>query len=172
MGPLTQPTAFAVIQRIANAMPGVSPSTGNFALMIAQVQGNLAQSTDPTVNGNMDQNQLLAYAACSDLTTVPKGGTSLMQTKYAVTPSATVPSATVQAAIVNAGITILNQYTAGMASAGASSASASVNTALTNLVAGVAATPAGTAAAPTNTTTIAFMTACIAANTAGLLLGF
>ncbi len=159
-GALSVPTGDAVVARIQNGLQGnVSSTTGNFAKALALLKPNLPQVTDPTKATGYDQVQLLAYAACSDLTT---GKTPLMQSKYNVSPTATI--ATNQSALVMAGVQMLDQYTAGLASGGPTSAQ--VNTAFTSLVTQLTGDS-------TNTSTIAFVSVCIAANTAGsTLLGF
>jgi len=159
-GALTVPTADAVVARITNGLGGaVAPMAGNYAKGLAQVRSNLPKATDATKVSGFDQVQLLAYAACSDLTT---GTTPLMQSSYGINPKGTIASN--QAALVSAGVKILDRYAAGLASTGPTSAQ--VSTAFTNLV----TTLEGTA---TNTSTIAFMSVCIAATTSGtLMLGF
>lgn len=153
-GSLTAPTAEAVIVRIQNGLESsVSPQAGNFARTLAQVKSNLPKVTDPLKSTGFDQVQLLAYGACSDLTT---GNTPIMQTKYGVTKAGAI--AAQQAALVAAGVKMLDQHVAGLASQ--SSATAAVNAAFTSLVQKVAAVQG-------NTSTIAFMAVCIAANTAG-----
>lgn len=153
-GSLTAPTAEAVIVRIQNGLENsVNPQTANFARTLAQVKSNLPKLTDPLKSSGFDQVQLLAYGACSDLTT---GNTPLMQSKYGVTKAGTI--AAQQTALVAAGVKMLDQHVAGLASQ--SSASAAVNAAFASLVQKVAAVQG-------NTSTIAFMAVCIAANTAG-----
>lgn len=152
-GSMTVPTGEAVVERLKIGLENnVSPLTGNFARSLAQVKTNLPKFPDPTKATGFDQIQLLVYAACSDLTT---GNTPLMQTRYGVTKAGTVTAQ--QAALVAAGVKMLDQYTAGLASQGPSAAQ--VTTALQTLVQKVSAAP--------NNATIAFMSVCIAANTAG-----
>lgn len=155
-GALSVPTANAVVQRLQNGLQGRAPSTaGNFAKALALVKTNLPAVTDPTKATGYDQVQLLAYAACSDL----KAG---MQTNYQVNPNGTIASN--QAALVAAGVSMLDQYTAGLASQGPTASQ--VSTAFTNLVTTIAATQG-------NTSTIAFVSVCIAANVTGVtMLGF
>jgi hypothetical protein len=127
-GSLTAPTAEAAITRIQNGLEGsVNPLAGNFARTLAQVKSNLPKVTDPLKTTGFDQVQLLAYGACSDLTT---GNTPIMQSKYGVTKAGTI--AAQQAALVAAGVKMLDQHVAGLASQ--SSASAAVNAAFTALV--------------------------------------
>lgn len=156
-GSLTVPTADAVVQRIKIGLENnVNPLTGNFNRSLRQVQTNLPKDPDPMKASGFDQVQLLVYAACSDLTT---GNTPLMQTRYSVTKAGTI--AANSANLVNAGRRMLDQYVAGLASQ--SSAVTEVNAALTNLV----NTIAGQAG---SNSTIAFMSVCMAANTAGATL--
>lgn len=151
------PAGVAAVKRIENGLEGVAPSTqGNFARTLAQVRPNLPKVTKVADASGYDQIQLLAYAACSDLTV---GGTPLMQSRYNVQVSATI--AANQAALVSAGLRILDQHSAGLASQGP--ASAQITTILTNLV-------QAQAAVATNTSKMAFMTVCIAASTAGSTL--
>ena len=152
------PTASAVILRIQNGLEGsVLSTTGSFAKAVAQVSTNLPKVTDVTLASGFDQVELLAYAACADLTV--NGTNSLMQTKYNVLPASTI--AQNQAALIAAGIKMLDQHTAGLASQGPDAAL--VDTVFTNLV-------TTEAAVGTNTSTIAFMAVCIAANTAGVAM--
>lgn len=159
-GAMTVPTGNGVIVRVQNGLENnVSAASGNFKKVLAQVQPNLPKVTDPTKATGFDQVQLMVYGACSDLTT---GTTPKMQSVYNVNPNN--PIATNQAALVAAGVRMMNQYTAGLASN--SAATPAVNSALNNLV----TTLEGDS---TNTSKIAFMSVCIAANTAGsTLMGF
>lgn len=160
LGSFSVPTADALVARIEIGLQGnVKSSAGNFRTSLLQVKPNLPKVTDPTLATGFDNIQLLVYGACSDLTT---GGTPLMLSKYNVDPNKTI--ANNQAALVSAGIQMLDQYVAGLASG--STAAAQINTALTDLVTQIIATPA-------NTSKIAFMSVCIAANTSGSsLMGF
>lgn len=153
-GALSVPTADGVVARIQNGLEkSVSPTAGNFSRALTQVRGNLPKNTNPLKATGYDQIQLLAYAACSDLTT---GTTPIMQSRYNINRNGTI--AANQAALIAAGVRMLDRHTAGLASQ--SEAAAKVNAAFTTLVQNIAAT-AG------NTTTIAFVSVCIAANTAG-----
>lgn len=158
VGALTVPTGDALIKRVQLGLQNnVSPTAGNFAKSLAQVKGNLPKDPDPTKASGYDQAQLLIYGACSDLTT---GGTPKMKSVYGVDPKATVANS--QAALIAAGMKMVDQYTAGLGSN--SSATPQVQAAFQNLVQTVASG---------NTTTVAFMSVCIAANSAGsMLLGF
>ena len=148
------PTVTGIAARIENGLEKNSLSTkGNFSKSLAQVRTNLPKTASVTDAAGYDQVELLAYSACSDLTT---GSTPLMQTVYNVQAGGTI--AANQAALVAAGVRILDQHSASLASQGP--ASAQVNTVFTNLV-------ASEAAVGSNTSTIAFMAVCIAANTAG-----
>lgn len=147
------PTARASIGRIENALEGRSPATaGNFNRAIAQVQSNLPRVSNPKEAAGYDQIQLLAYAACSDLTT---GGTPIMQSAYNVQRNSSVSAN--QAALIAAGIRILDQNVAGLASQGPNATD--VTTVFTTLV--QAQITAGASS------TVAFMAVCIAAATAG-----
>lgn len=159
-GALSVPTADGVVLRLQNGMQGnVSATAGNFAKALALLKPNMPQVTDPTKATGFDQVQLLAYAACSDLTT---GTTPKMQSNYNVNPKGTIASNV--SALIAAGTLMLDQYTGGMASQGPTSTQ--VQAAFTNLVNTLASTS-------TNTSTIAFISVCIAANTTGsTLLGF
>jgi hypothetical protein len=161
-GSLTAPTADAVVARIKNGLENrTSPTTANsnFGRTLNQVRGNLPKVTDPLKVTGFDQVEMLAYGACSDLTLT---NTPIMQTVYGVQRNGTI--AANSAALVNAGIRMLDQHVAGLASTGA--AAGAVKTVFENLVAKVGAT-AG------NTSTVAFMSVCIAANTAGSsMMGF
>ena len=151
------PTGEAVIARITNGLEGtVKQTTGNFSTAISQLSTNLPKVTSVNAAAGYDQLQLLVYAACADLTT---GGAPIMQSKYNVSPSGTI--AANQAALVSAGIRMLDQHTGGIASQGPDAAQ--LNTILTNLV-------TAQAAVNTNTSTMAFITVCLAANTAGIAL--
>lgn len=156
-GALSVPTADALVIRITNGLQGnVSPTAGNFKSSLAQVKNNLPKVTDPTKATGFDQAQLLVYAACSDLTT---GNPGLMASKYNVTKNATI--ANNKAALIQAGVTMLDQYTAGLASQGPTAA---------NVVSAYDALIQKIAADAGNNSTIAFMSVCIAANTAGSTL--
>lgn len=156
-GSTSAPTAEAVIVRLENGLENrVNSRSGNFARSLAQVRTNLPKVTDPTKATGFDQAQLLAYGACSDLTT---GNTPLMQSQYNVTKNGTI--AAQQASLVAAGVRMLNRHVAGLASQ--SQASPQVTQVFTDLVQKIAATNG-------NTSTIAFMAVCIAANTAGATL--
>jgi hypothetical protein len=159
-GSMSVPTAYAVVARIQNGFQGnVSSTSGNFAKAVALLRTNLPQVADPSKASGFDQVQLLVYAACSDLTT---GTSPMMMSKYQVDP--TKPIATTQSAIVAAGVKMLDQYVAGLASQGPTSSQ--VTAALNNVVQTVAADTS-------STTTIAFMSVCMAANTAGTtMMGF
>jgi hypothetical protein len=147
------PTNGSVANRIANGLENsVVMTKGNFSTALTQVSTNLPKVTDITKASGFDQVELLVYAACADLTT---GGTPLMKSKYNVDPAATVTAN--QAALVAAGMRMLDQHTAALASQGP--ASGQLTTILTNLV------QAEVTAA--STSKIAFMSVCIAANTAG-----
>lgn len=148
------PTGPGAVSRIQNGLEmNVNPAKGNFRKSIAQVSTNLPNTTSVMLASGFDQIELLAYSACADLTT---GTTPLMQSKYNILPAASVT--TNQAALIAAGIRILDQHTASLASQGPDAAA--VSTVFTNLV-------QLEASDATNTSTIAFMTVCIAANTAG-----
>lgn len=160
VGSMTAPTGDAVVQRIRNGLEGaVSPTAANFARSLAQVNTNLPKVSDPLKVTGFDQVELLAYAACSDLTT---GNTPLMQTRYQVTKGAAIAAQSTN--LINAGVRMLDAHSAGLASTG--TAAAAVRTAFTNLVNKVGAVN-------TNNSTIAFMAVCVAANTAGSsMMGF
>jgi hypothetical protein len=160
-GATSVPTSSAVVARLTNGLQGnVSQTSGNFATALRQVASNLPQVTDPTKATGFDQVELLVYAACSDLTS---GTTPKMKSVYGVAPGVATISATAQTALVAAGTTMLDQYAAKLASSGPTSSQ--VNSVLTTLVSQLST--AG------DNTTVAFMTVCIAANTAGTtLLGF
>jgi hypothetical protein len=157
-GSLTVPTGDALIERLKVGLQNnVNPTSGNFAKSLAQVKGNLPKDPDPTKASGYDQAQLLIYGACSDLTT---GTTPKMKSAYGVDPK--VSAANSQAALIAAGMKMMDQYTAGLASS--STATSQVQAAFSNLVQTVSSG---------NSTTIAFMSVCIAANSAGtMLLGF
>jgi hypothetical protein len=154
---MSVPTASGIVARLTNGLSGnVSAMTGNFKLELAQVSSNLPQTPDPTKATGFDQVQLLAYAACSDLTT---GTTPKMQSIYGVNPATSI--AANQANLIKAGVTILDNYVAGLASKGPTASN--VTTALTNIVNQISAVSG-------NTSKVAFMSVCIAANTAGTTL--
>jgi hypothetical protein len=151
---VTVPTSTAVVGRIETGLEGNAPATaGNFAKALTQVRSNLPKVTNVADAAGFDQVELLAYAACSDLTT---GSPAMMQSKYNVQVASTI--AANQAALVAAGIKMLDQHTAGLASQGP--AAAQISTIFTNLV-------QAQAGVTSNTSKIAFMAVCIAANTAG-----
>jgi hypothetical protein len=156
-GALTVPTGDAAVLRLQNAL-GVSVGAGNFKAGYEAVKANLPKVTDPTAASGYDQVQLLAYAACSDLTT---GSPSIMQQKYKINPKNSVASNEV--ALVSAGMTILDRHVASLASQGP--AKNDVKNVYTKLVEDSSA--AGDSA------TVTFMSVCMAANAAGLtLMGF
>jgi hypothetical protein len=156
-GSLTVPTADAIVARLKIGLENnVSPQAGNFQRSLAQVRTNLPKDTDPMKASGYDQVQLLVYAACSDLTT---GNTPLMQSKYSVTKTGSI--ATNSANLIAAGRRMLDNYVAGLASQGPTSAE--VTAALTTLVNTIAGQAGGNS-------TIAFMSVCMAANTAGATL--
>ncbi len=153
-GGMIVPTTEALVLRIQNGLQkNVSPLNGNFAKALASTKSNLPKSSDPTVATGYDQLQLLVYAACSDLTT---GNTPLMQSKYKVNVSGSIASN--QAALVAAGVQMFDQYLGGLASEGPSSGQ--IASAFTTMLSTISAIN-------TNTSKIAFMSVCIAANTAG-----
>jgi hypothetical protein len=157
VGALSVPTGDALVARIQNGLDNnVSPQSGNFKNALAQSKTNLPKVTDPTKATGFDQAELLIYAACSDLTT---GGTPQMQSKYGVTKAGSI--ATNQNALIAAGISMLDKHTAGLASQGPTAAA--VRQAFTDIVTKVSS-------AGGNTSTIAFVSVCIAANTAGATL--
>jgi hypothetical protein len=161
VGNFQMPTGPAVVSRITNGLENnVNPLKGNFLKALNASGGNMPSVTDPTKATGFDAVQLVVYGACSDLTT---GGTnSLMQKTYSVVSTGSVASN--QAALVAAGVKMLDNYTAGLASQGPTAAQ--VTAALQSLVTTIAGTSS-------NTSTIAFMSVCIAANTAGSsLMGF
>lgn len=153
-------TANGVVAKIQNGLEGNASSTaGNFAKALTQLKGNLPQTADPSKATGYDQIQLLVYAACSDLTT---GTPAKMQSVYSVDPSKSI--ATNRGALITAGVKMVDQYVAGLASQGPTSSD--VSSAIGKVVDQVAG-------AAGNTSKIAFMSVCIAANTAGTtLLGF
>ncbi len=159
-GSFSVPTAEAIVARIQNGLQNnVLSTSGNFAKALSQIKTNLPKTTDPTKATGYDQVQLLVYGACSDL--AANGGV-LMQSKYNVIAANSIVSN--QAALVAAGVKMLDQHVAGLASQGPTSAK--VNSAFMTLVSQIA----GVAG---NTSTIAFMSVCIAANTAGSsMMGF
>jgi hypothetical protein len=161
VGSSSVPTGDALISRVNNALQGnVSPLTGNFAKALVALKPGLPQVTDPTKASGFDQAQLLVYAACSDL--VSGGTNSKMTTVYGVTSTGTI--AANQTKLIAAGVKMLDQYVAGLASQGPTSAQ--VTTSFTSLLTDISS-------ASGNTSTIAFMSVCIAANTAGsTLMGF
>jgi hypothetical protein len=161
VGSSSVPTAEGVVARLTNGLQGnVSPSAGNFAKALNAVKGNLPRTTDPSRASGFDQVQLLVYAACSDLTT--GGANSKMAKSYNV-PTTGTPTAN-RAALIAAGMKMFDTYVAGLGSQGPTADK--VTAAFDKLVSDVA----GTAS---NTTTIAFVSVCIAANTAGTtLMGF
>lgn len=153
------PTGDAVVVRLQNGLQkNVSSIKGNFAKALVNIKANLPKVSDPTQATGYDQIELLAYAACSDLTT---GNPSLMQSTYNVNPTATI--ATNQSALIAAGVKMLNTYTAGLASSGptASQVTGVFQILLSQLTSDTT---------DKNTSTIAFMSVCIAANTAGTTL--
>ena len=160
IGSFSVPTSEAIVARLENGLEkNVRSTAGNFSRALTQVRTNLPTVTDPTKATGYDQIQLLVYGACSDLTT---GTTPLMQSRYSVTANGSI--ATNQNNLVNAGMRMLDQYTAGIATS--STATVALQSALTKLVTELSQTS-------TNTSRIAFMSVCIAANTAGTsLLGF
>jgi hypothetical protein len=137
----------------------VSSRSGNFSRALRQLKTNLPKVSDPTQASGYDQAQLLVYAACSDLTT---GGTPKMQSVYNVAANSSISKN--QSALIDAGVKMLDQYTAGLASQ--SSSSGDVKNALTDLVQKISSQSG-------STSKIAFMSVCIAANTAGsTMMGF
>jgi|GEM_PF-2585056 len=161
-GNLTVATNGSIPFRIANGLQNkVSPASGNFAKALTQVQNNLPASPDITKSAGFDQLQLLIYAACSDLTT---GGTnSPMQsaTGYHIVASGSVVSN--QAALISAGTSILDQHLGGLASQGPAAAAVTQN--LTTLVTALSQDS-------TINSQMAFVSVCIAASSAGFIVGF
>ncbi len=154
---VTAPAGPSAAGRIENGLEGMAKANaGNFALSLSQVRTNLPKVTSVNDAAGYDQVELLAYAACSDLTV---GGTPLMQSRYNVTVGGTI--AANQTALVAAGVRMLDQHTAGLASQGPDAAQ--ISTIFNNLV-------TAQAAVGTNTSKMAFMAVCIAANTAGAAL--
>jgi hypothetical protein len=150
------PTTNGIVARIENGLEKKVASTrGNFSRSLTQVRSNLPKVADANGATGFDQVELLAYSACSDLTT---GAPSLMQSMYNVIPANTVTAN--QAALIAAGVRILDAHTAGLASQGPDSAQ--VTSVLANLV--------QTQVTNGVTSTVAFMAVCIAANTAGSVM--
>ncbi len=148
------PTGPAIVARLENGLEKNALATrGNFEKTLGLVKTNLPARTNILNAAGFDQVELLAYAACSDLTT---GKTPIMQTVYGIDSAATISANQVR--LVVAGLRMLDKHTAGLASQGPDSAA--VSTVLTNLV-------QAQAAVGTNTSKMAFMAVCIAANTAG-----
>lgn len=159
VGALSVPTAPALISRITNGLEGqVNPTLGNFAAALRNLESNLPKVTDPTKASGFDNSQLLIYAACSDLTT---GTTPKMQSVYNVPVTGTVAAS--QSQLMAAGMRILDKYTAGIASQ--SSATSEVQAALTKLVQDLI--PISNDPSEKVNMQVAFMSMCIAANTAG-----
>ncbi len=147
-------TRVGIVARLENGLESNALSTiGNFRKSLGLVKSNLPTKASVLEATGFDQVELLAFAACSDLTT---GTKSLMESVYGINPAGTIASN--QVALVAAGMRMLDHHTAGLASQGPDSAA--VSTVLTNLV-------IAQAAVGTNTSKMAFMTVCIAANTAG-----
>ncbi len=161
LGSFSVPTREAVIARLEIGLEGnAKPTAGNFQRALNQVRTNLPKLTDPLKVTGFDQVQLLVYGACSDLTI---GATPSMKSKYSIDPATAI--AANQPALLAAGLKMLDQHLAGLASE--STATPEIKSALTSLISDLAA------ATPANSTTIAFMSVCIAANTAGSsLMGF
>jgi len=159
-GAASVPTADAVVARIRNGLDGnVTPARGGFAQTLAQVNSNLPKVSDPTKASGFDQVELLVYGACSDLTT---GSTPLMKSAYDVDPKVSISAN--QSSLIAAGMAMLDKHTAGLASKGPPNIQ--VKAALTTLIQQIASDS-------NNNSTIAFMSVCTAANTAGVaMLGF
>jgi hypothetical protein len=155
-GAASAPTAKATIGRLKNVM-GVSIHSGNFKAAANQQTSNLANTTDPTQYSGADGNMLLAYAACVDSAT---NGTA--KSKYGVNVATTVTAASNQAALVAAGITILDQYTANLASGASADVTSQLKSVLTATVQQSISNGA--------TAKMAFITICTAANTTGSTL--
>jgi hypothetical protein len=150
------PTGEAVISRLQNGLESNAMRTqGNFATSISQLGSNLPRVTNVNSAAGYDQLQLLVYAACADLTQNGK-----MQSSYNIVPGNTI--AQNQAALIATGLRMLDQHTGGIASQGPAGDVTNVTTILTTLI--TAQANAG------STSTMAFMTVCIAANTAGITL--
>ena len=160
VGSFSVPVGDAIVARIENGLEKSAVSTaGNFSRSLAQVNTNLPKVTDPTKATGYDQIQLLAYGACSDLTA---GTTPAMQSRYGIQVNQNI--STNRNALVSAGMRMLDVHTAGLASN--SEASVKLREIFTQLVNDLATNA-------TNTSRIAFMSVCMAANTAGsALLGF
>ena len=158
VGALSVPTGDAVILRLQNGLEGKAMATaGNFAKALAQLKSNLPRETNPLKSTGFDQVQLLVYAACTDLTT---GGTPLMKSVYNVDPKSKVDDA--RAALIAAGVRMVDQYSASLASSGPTAGA--VSKAFDTLVSDPSSA---------ESTTVAFVSVCVAANTAGSsLLGF
>lgn len=161
VGAFSVPTREAIIARLEIGLEGnAKPATGNFQRALNQVRTNLPKLTDPLKVTGFDQVQLLVYGACSDLTT---GTNPSMKSKYSVDPATGI--AANQQALLAAGLKMLDRHVAGLAAE--SSATPEISSALTSLISDLAT------ATPANSTTIAFMSVCIASNTAGSsLMGF
>lgn len=161
VGAFSVPTREAVVARLEIGLEGnARPAAGNFQRALNQVRTNLPKLTDPLKVTGFDQVQLLVYGACSDLTI---GTNPSMKSKYNVDPVTGI--AANQQALVAAGLKMLDRHVAGLATE--SAATPEINSALTSLISDLAT------ATPANTTTIAFMSVCIAVNTAGSsLMGF
>lgn len=157
---LSVPTSMAIVGRIENGLEKNATATaGNFAKAVTQLRNNLPSITDPSKATGYDQVQVLAYAACSDLTV---GSNPKMKTQYNVDPAGPISSN--QSSLVAAGMKMLDNYVGGLASQ--SDATVQVRGALQSLV-------QQSSSVASNNSKIAFMSVCMAANTVGAtMLGF
>jgi hypothetical protein len=150
------PSMAGVVARIQKGLPNVSPASGNFQKVLAQVQTNLPSVTDPTKATGLDQIPVLIYGACSDIST------ALMNSVYKVNSSTSV--ATNMAPLVAAGVTMVNLHVGNLAAAG-TPLNAQVSAVFTTLV----NADIGSGA----TTAQAFNSVCMAANSFGVgMTGF
>jgi hypothetical protein len=158
VGALSMPTANATVQRIINGLEGhvqVVADNNNMAFAYRNLSGQLSNSADPTHFTGGDTTMLIAYAACTAVS-------GQMNTIYGVNGSLTV--AANKTALVNAGMRILDHYLANLASQGSAS---------TQVKAALNATVAQSISNGVSSSTMAFVTVCTAANTAGsTLMGF
>jgi len=162
VGALSVPTPDALIGRITNGLEGqVSSVAGSFQESINRFRSNLPKATDPTKGSGYDAGQLLVYGACADLTT---GTTPKMQSVYNIPPNGDKDQIKAKKAdLVAAGLRMLNKHTAGLASNAL--VKGDIEAALGKMLDDLAED-----GSQANTTKIAFMSVCIAANSAGSML--
>ena len=150
------PSADAITGRILKGIPSVSPMAGNFKNALGQFASSLPQTTNPTKAGGLDKIPLIAFAACSDVTS------STLSSTYNINVGGSLSSNT--NSLIAAGVQMVNAYVGNLAAQGTA-----LNTQVTSVFSQLVANDASAGAS----TSSAFISVCMAATSFGVTgLGF